>query len=123
MKIVNFNPDGEWLEIDVVSKVSSGIFKVKVIPISINAEFRLMKYDLAGYVSDMVVDWNLNVDGKDVPCDDESKKRWVPVISKWEVGKAKYQDKKFRIKNVGAEIIAFAQDVENFTKNSKPTSN
>ncbi len=65
---------------------------------------------------DAIVGWDLTEDGKPLPCDDETKAKYLPVILGFHVkGKS---DPDNPLANVlGRRLLEFAGDPENFLKN------
>mgnify|MGYP006289784775 CR=1 FL=1 len=116
MNIGKLNVDGEWLELEPENE-KFGTLKVKVIPDQVDFSINVIRGSVAGYVKDLVVDWNLKREDVEIPCDKENKDRYIPIIANMGVKNPKYTDEKIRDKSVGSEIIAFSQNLENFTKN------
>lgn len=108
LDFANVNEEGEWLELDAVSK-KIGIMKFKVRPIT--TDIRLTDELEESFVK-ILIDWDFVEDGKKLPCNEKNIKRCMPFVSvvevKTEGDKATY---------VGIEIIRFAQNVDNFVKN------
>jgi hypothetical protein len=117
MDIGKFNFDGEWLELQPENE-KFGAFKVKVIPNPFyDAIIDTLNQDVTSLVKRLVVDWTLEKEGEKVPCNEENKRRYLPPIAGWRIKNAKYTAPEVNYKSVGSEIIAFSQEIENFTKN------
>lgn len=116
MDIGKLNVDGEWVELKTENE-KFGILKVKVVPNPYDSIIDVASSSLSALINRLVVDWNLEKGGKKLPFTDENKRKYLPVISSWRVKNPKHSSKNLKYKSVGSEIIAFSQDVDNFTKN------
>jgi len=113
---------GAWLEVEPIDE-KIGTIRLKLSSISMvqaeefteifseenqNAVRRIMDQ-----ISELIVDWNLESEGKKIECNEENKKRYLPHIFKVMV---RDEDKEEPV-ILGAKIIEFAQNIDNFLKN------
>lgn len=123
MDVSKLNVEGEWLELEVEDK-DFGQLKVLIVPRQYGGLIKMvMNDDMVQFVATLVVGWNLKDGKKEIECNQENKMKYLSVLAGWKITNPKYAMKGTMFKNVGTEIIAFAQDIKNFTKNSKPISN
>jgi hypothetical protein len=117
MDIGKLNVDGEWLELEPENE-KFGPFKVKVIPNPFyDAIVDTINQDVTSLLKRLVVDWDLEKNGEKLPCTKEHKNSYLPTLAGWKIKNAKYTDEGVNYKSVGSEIIAFSQEIDNFTKN------
>lgn len=123
MDVSKLNVEGEWLDLEVEDK-DFGALKVLVVPRQYSGVIKMaMNNDMVEFVANLVVGWNLKNGKKEIECSYENKMKYLSVLAGWKITNPRYMMKTIKFKSVGAEIIAFAQDIKNFTKNSKPISN
>ena len=123
MDVSKLNVEGEWLELEVENK-DFGTFKVLIVPRHYSGLANMvMKDDMTRFLTTLVVDWNLKDGKKKIECTLDNKMKYLSVLASWKITNPKYAEKGMMFQNVGTEIIAFAQNIKNFTKNSKPISN
>lgn len=116
MDIGRVNFDGEWLELEAEDE-EFGSLKVLVLPESLTGIPYLWNGDLLGYISSVVMDWDLMDGEKRVPYDDENKRKYLSILSRIRIKNPKYTKPEIRVKTFGSEIIAFSQNLKNFIKN------
>ena len=112
--VSKLNVDGEWLELDIEG---FGKNKFKIVPASTNRLFHIANEDFIGLMVLVVVDWDLTKGKKKIPCDEENKCSYLSALSEAKINNPKYAKKGSIYETVGAEIIAFSQNIKNFTKN------
>jgi len=123
MDVSALNVDGEWLEIETENE-DFGKLRVRVVPRQYGGLIRMaINEDMIQYLSELVVDWDISSNGEKVECSHANKMKYLSVLAGWRIKNPKYQREDIKMKSVGAEIIAFAQDIKNFTKNLQPTLN
>jgi len=111
---------GEWLEIprDVNGKPDP--IKLKLVWMSLRETMTFRETDRSekglaeslDHISRHIVDWNLESNGQKIPCTKESKDRYVEALIAIKVKNAAGEDS-----TVGREMVAFAANPENYTKN------
>lgn len=113
-----YNFAGVWLKLET-DREEFGTLEVLVIPRQINSFFDFGEGDLTACLTAVVVDWNLNDNGKKVECNDANKNRYLAVLSQWGIKNPTYAQaaKGMNTRTVGAEILAFSGDINNFLKN------
>ena len=116
MDIGKLNLEGEWLEIETENE-EFGALKVLVLPESLSGAARLWRDDFSGYVAAAIADWDLNDKGEKIPCDEENKAKYIPVLARMRIKNPVHTMESVVVKTIGSEIIAFSQDLKNFTKN------
>ena len=112
MNVSDLKKDGEWLELEAESE-RIGKLRFKVLPFTADID---MGADLMGNFVKIIADWDLEKDGEKLPCDEANIKEYMPVVA---VISTKLEE---GTSFVGVEILKFAQNVDNFVKNSRPTS-
>ena len=112
--ISKLNVDGEWLELDIEG---FGKNKFKIVPASINRLIQIAKEDLVGLMILAVVDWDLAIGKKKIPCDEENKRSYLSALSEAKINNPSHALKGKIYETVGSEIIAFSQNIKNFIKN------
>ena len=123
MDVTNLLADGEWLELETEHE-DFGILKVKVIPRQYSGLIKMvLNDDMIEMLANLIVDWNLESEGKKIELTHENKIKYLSILAGWKIKNPRFGKKGQIFENVGTEIIAFAQDIKNFTKNSKPTLN
>jgi hypothetical protein len=108
MDIRKFSATAEFTaEVETRAGVEKLIFKVRPLP-----QFKVAEYKdqsdtdrLVSLLMDAVVDWNLELDGQKITCDEENKKKYLPAL--------------FDIicvngKTIGTEILTFCGDSKSF---------
>lgn len=122
MDVSKLNVEGEWLTLEVENK-DFGTLKILVAPRQYSGLTKMvMNEDMIQFVLSLVLDWNLKDGKKKIECTPENKMKYMSVLAGWKITNPKYGKKGAIFENVGTEIIAFAQDINNFVKNSKPIS-
>lgn len=140
LDVSKFQLGGEWLKLNLETKKNEKI-DLLIKPMSDKESVHigeLASRDLQAFIEEVkkfVVDWNVKVDGKKLPCNDKNKKEFLPYICKInlkgeterveneriaEKKKAKeegIEPKKVFKKDVGSAILEFAQNFDNFIKN------
>jgi hypothetical protein len=114
--VSKLNVDGEWLELDTELE-DFGKMKVKVIPANSNRLIHIAKEDIVGIIVSVVVEWDLSKGRKKVPCDEENKYKYLSALSEVKISNPRYALKGEIFRTVGSEILAFSQNIKNFTKN------
>jgi len=123
MDVTKLQVDGEWLELETDNE-DFGTLRVKIVPHQYGGLMRMvLKEDMVELLAQLVIDWDLESDGKKVELTRENKIKYLSILAGWKIKNPQYALKGAIFENVGSEIIAFAQDIKNFTKNSKPTLN
>ena len=112
--VSKLNVDGEWLELDIEG---FGKNRFKIVPASINRLIQIAKEDLVGLMVLVVIDWDLTKGKEKIPCDEENKCSYLSALSEAKINNPSHALKGRIYETVGAEIIAFSQNVKNFTKN------
>ena len=108
MDIGKFSATAEYMaEVETRAGTKKFIFKVRPVP-----QFKVVEYKdqseadrLVSLLMDAVVDWNLELDGQKIPCDEENKKKYLPAL--------------FDIicktgRTIGTELLAFCGDSKSF---------
>jgi len=114
--VSKLNVEGEWLELDTELE-DFGKFKVKVIPVNTNRFFYIAKQDIIGVICSVVIDWDLTKGKNKVPCDEENKYKYLSALSEIKIKNPTHALKGELYRTVGCEILAFSQNIKNFTKN------
>ena len=123
MDVTKLQVDGEWLELETENE-DFGILKVKVVPHQYGGLTRMaIKEDMIELLAQLVIDWDLESGKKKIEPTRENKIKYLSILAGWKIKNPRYGQKGSIFENVGTEIIAFAQDIKNFTKNSKPILN
>ena len=129
MDVSKFDFDGTWVEIEVRSDKVLEPFRFKVQPIGFTESMaafngKVLDTMLRLFVS-AVVGWDLVVGGKELPCDEETKKTYLSrfgtymVKSVNGVSLAKVVDDKevWQHKSLAEAVIEFCGQPDNFLKN------
>jgi hypothetical protein len=108
MDIKKFSAIAEFTaEVETRAGAEKIIFKVRPLP-----QFKVAEYKdqsdtdrLVSLLMGAVVDWNLELDGQKIPCDEENKKKYLPAL--------------FDIickngRTIGTEILTFCGDSKSF---------
>lgn len=125
MDLSNLNVEGEWLEVEIIEpKEFAGTVKLLIVPRPYSSAMKMILHDdMDLLLANLVVDWNLWKDGKKIEPTKVNKLAYFATMHGWKLKEYKYTNEDVKPKNFGTEIIAFAQDIKNFTKNLKPTLN
>lgn len=125
MDVSKLNVEGEWLEVEIIEpKEYAGIVKIMIVPRPYSSLMKMLIHDDVDLLlANLVIDWNLWKNGNKIEPTQQNKLAYFATMHGWKLKKYKYTSKDVKNKNIGTEIIAFAQDIKNFTKNSKPISN
>jgi len=123
MDISKLSVDGEWLKLETDNE-DFGNLEVLVVPRKYGGLMKMvMNDDMIQLISTLVIGWNLTIGKKEIECTHENKMKYLSIMADWKIKNPRYAQKGAMFETIGAEIIAFAQDIKNFTKNSKPISN
>jgi len=118
MDVSNYGFDGAWVEIHIQSKKISDPFKFRVQPLG---EMAIMAASgrpdsVTSLFVEAVIDWNLTLGKDPLPCDEKTKKLYLPRFATYAVKAVNGSASKGGRDNVAAAVVAFAADPDNFLK-------
>jgi hypothetical protein len=109
---------GAWLTLCPVDE-RVGEICLKMLPMPTDFEFpqESDNQTAINFISRFVIDWKLEADGVAVPCNDETKAKYLALLLRLKVkneeGKTEEDKSEFAV----TPIVKFAADIENFLKN------
>jgi hypothetical protein len=105
---------GAWLTLQALDE-QIGEIRLRVKPLP--SDFKMPETTdvrvICGVLGQFIVDWDIESDGVAVPCNDETKAKYLEYLIRLQVKSEKDGEPEFAI----AQVMEFAVDINNFLKN------